>query len=172
MPPTWVAKSFLFWGAQNWAIGIWMGHFSWKIGICRGLLPNSVMAHPYQNQTWVPPDSSLLSLNSHPGMLSPNNKSKFPNFFQILKKFQFSMIIYIQYGMKNTFKKSTNKPSIGSVDLEMTPVMLRSFCELSSVVYYNGDRYGSISSFLVSHTLTLSSLSPSLTHISLFFFSF
>ena len=29
--------------------------FSWKIGICMGLLSNSVAAHPYQNQTWVPP---------------------------------------------------------------------------------------------------------------------
>ena len=29
--------------------------FSWKIGICMGLLSNSVVAHPYQNQTWVPP---------------------------------------------------------------------------------------------------------------------
>ena len=28
-------------------IGIWMG--------CMGLLSNSVAAHPYQNQTWVPP---------------------------------------------------------------------------------------------------------------------
>ena len=29
--------------------------FSWKIGICMVLLSNSVAAHPYQNQTWVPP---------------------------------------------------------------------------------------------------------------------
>ena len=29
--------------------------FSWKIGICMGLLSNSTAAHPYQNQTWVPP---------------------------------------------------------------------------------------------------------------------
>ena len=29
--------------------------FSWKIGICTGLLSNSVAAHPHQNQTWVPP---------------------------------------------------------------------------------------------------------------------
>ena len=36
-------------------IGIWMVTFSWKTGICMGLLSNSVAAHPYQNQTWVPP---------------------------------------------------------------------------------------------------------------------
>ena len=29
--------------------------FSWKTGICTGLLSNSVEAHPYQNQTWLPP---------------------------------------------------------------------------------------------------------------------
>ena len=29
--------------------------FSWKTGICMGLFSNSVAAHPYQNQTWVPP---------------------------------------------------------------------------------------------------------------------
>ena len=29
--------------------------FSWKIGICIGLLSNYAAAHPYQNQTWVPP---------------------------------------------------------------------------------------------------------------------
>ena len=29
--------------------------FSWKIGIFMGLLSNSTAAHPYQNQTWVPP---------------------------------------------------------------------------------------------------------------------
>ena len=29
--------------------------FTWNIGICMGLLSNSVAAHPYQNQTWVPP---------------------------------------------------------------------------------------------------------------------
>ena len=28
--------------------------FSWKIGIYMGLLSNSMAAHPYQNQTWVP----------------------------------------------------------------------------------------------------------------------
>ena len=28
--------------------------FSWKTGICMGLLSNSVAAHPYQNQTWAP----------------------------------------------------------------------------------------------------------------------
>ena len=27
--------------------------FSWKIGICMGLLSNSEAAHPYQNQTLV-----------------------------------------------------------------------------------------------------------------------
>ena len=29
--------------------------FSWKIVFCMNLLSNSVAAHPYQNQTWVPP---------------------------------------------------------------------------------------------------------------------
>ena len=28
--------------------------FSWKTGICMGLLSNSMAAHPYQNQTWAP----------------------------------------------------------------------------------------------------------------------
>ena len=28
--------------------------FSWKIGICMGILSNSVASHTYQNQTWVP----------------------------------------------------------------------------------------------------------------------
>ena len=28
--------------------------FSWKIGICMSLLSNSLVAHPYPNQTWVP----------------------------------------------------------------------------------------------------------------------
>ena len=34
--------------------------FSWKLGICMGLLSNSVAAHPYQNQTWVPPGGILI----------------------------------------------------------------------------------------------------------------
>ena len=33
--------------------------FSWKTGICMGLLSNSVAAHPYQNQIWVPPRGLL-----------------------------------------------------------------------------------------------------------------
>ena len=33
--------------------------FSWKTGICVGLLSNSVAAHPYQNQTWVPPGNEI-----------------------------------------------------------------------------------------------------------------
>ena len=33
--------------------------FSWKIGIYMGLLSNSVVAHPYQNQTRVPPPPGL-----------------------------------------------------------------------------------------------------------------
>ena len=36
--------------------------FSWKIGICMGLLSNSVVAHPYQNQTWVPPWACIQPL--------------------------------------------------------------------------------------------------------------
>ena len=36
--------------------------FSWKIGICMGLLSNSVVACPYQNQIWVPPRVLNLSL--------------------------------------------------------------------------------------------------------------
>ena len=56
--------------AKNWTIGIWMGHFFLKIGICMGLLSNSVAAHPYQNQTWVPPPGfwtalSLFFLSAH-----------------------------------------------------------------------------------------------------------
>ena len=31
----------------------WWVTFSWKIGICMGVLSNSAAAHPYQNQTWV-----------------------------------------------------------------------------------------------------------------------
>ena len=33
--------------------------FSWKIGTCMGLLSNSAAAHPYQNQTWVPPSHQV-----------------------------------------------------------------------------------------------------------------
>ena len=40
--------------AKNWLVYEWVA-FSWKIGICMGLLSNSVAAPPYQNQTWVPP---------------------------------------------------------------------------------------------------------------------
>ena len=29
--------------------------FSWKIGTCMGVLSNYMAAHPYHNQTWVPP---------------------------------------------------------------------------------------------------------------------
>ena len=46
-------------------IGILMGYFflknfSWKTGICMGLLSNPVAAHPYQNQTWVPPRDDCI----------------------------------------------------------------------------------------------------------------
>ena len=71
VPPTWVAKS-ASWYMIPYKVakfGIWMGWFfqklsrlvyelvtfSWKIGFCMGLISNSVAAHPYQNQTWVPP---------------------------------------------------------------------------------------------------------------------
>ena len=37
-----------------------MGRFSWKIGICMGLLSNSMAAPPYQNQTWVPPGTFTI----------------------------------------------------------------------------------------------------------------
>ena len=39
--------------------------FSWKIGICMGLISNSSTARPYQNQTWV-----------QPGFLYSNSKFK------------------------------------------------------------------------------------------------
>ena len=32
-----------------------MGHFFLKIGICMGLLSNSMVARPYQNQIWITP---------------------------------------------------------------------------------------------------------------------
>ena len=55
-----------FWEKKNQVIllkiGPQLGHlvyewvtFSWKIGICMGLLSNSTAVYSYQNQTWVPP---------------------------------------------------------------------------------------------------------------------
>ena len=44
--------------AQIGSFGIWMGHFFLKNGICMGIFLNFVAAHPYQNQTWVPPGFS------------------------------------------------------------------------------------------------------------------
>ena len=43
-------------------IGIWMGHFFLKNGICMGLLSNSAAARHYQNQTWVPPRVKIHQL--------------------------------------------------------------------------------------------------------------
>ena len=54
-------------------IGIWMGEFSWKIGICMGLLSNSTEACSYQNQTWVPP--GILARNTERCFLKRTNKS-------------------------------------------------------------------------------------------------
>ena len=42
----------------NWLVYEWVT-FSWKIGIRMGLLSNSAVAHPYQNQTLVPSPPSL-----------------------------------------------------------------------------------------------------------------
>ena len=48
----WFCSKF---GQKFGPIGIWMGHFFLKTWYLYGLLSNSVAAHPYRNQTWVPP---------------------------------------------------------------------------------------------------------------------
>ena len=46
--------------AQNWADWYMNGSlFLENFGICIGLLSNSAAAHPYWNQTWVPPGNLL-----------------------------------------------------------------------------------------------------------------
>ena len=60
----------------DWLVYDWIT-FSWKIGICMGLLSNSAAAHPYQNQTWVPPSDYCIIL----WMLPKWNKTLFFFFF-------------------------------------------------------------------------------------------
>ena len=53
--------------------------YSWKIGICIhvvGLLLNSAMVHPYQNQTWVPPGSDCSKILSQQGSEEELKKKK------------------------------------------------------------------------------------------------
>ena len=47
--------------AQNWTklVYEWVT-FSWKIGICMGSTFKFCGAHPYQNQTWVPPRTNPI----------------------------------------------------------------------------------------------------------------
>ena len=81
--------------------------FSWKIGICMGLLSNFAAAHPYQNQSWVPPRAIIMSIIAQ----------YFKNCFScLLKRNIFSpnfivMLIYLcsptlgQISLKNSFGK-------------------------------------------------------------------
>ena len=58
VPPTWVENQPLGMGMTPYKmqnlVYEWVT-FSWKIGTCMDLLSNSMAAHPYQKQTWVPP---------------------------------------------------------------------------------------------------------------------
>ena len=65
-------------------MGIWMDHLFLRIGICMGQLSNSAVAHPYQNQTWVPPGLKKARNCCNKPQLCKLHYLKDPNTFLVL----------------------------------------------------------------------------------------
>ena len=96
--------------------------FSWKIGICMGLLSNLTAARPYQNQTWVPPVPPPPACT---GIDVLESSSVLFLFVYCLKRFFFNMTmthdqniedLYVfvdQLLFWSTFGKFANKNTLG-----------------------------------------------------------